>query len=49
MEDKFLWLEEIQGNDAIDWVKAKNEVSIQKIKSHPWFSDIDKVRKQHRL
>jgi prolyl oligopeptidase len=41
MKDKYQWLEEVQGTAAIDWVKIKNEESIQKIKNHPWFSEIE--------
>ena len=41
MEDKYLWLEEIQSIDAIDWVKIKNNESVQKLRKHPWFSEIE--------
>lgn len=36
-EDSFLWLEEIGGKNAIDWVKARNKKSLDVIKAYPKF------------
>lgn len=36
-EDPFMWLEEVEGEKAINWVKARNNRSLEVIKSHPKF------------
>ncbi len=38
--DAFLWLEEVDGEQAIDWVKARNKKSLDVIKSHPKFTPL---------
>ncbi len=35
--DAFLWLEEVEGDKAINWVKARNKKSLDIIKKHPKF------------
>ena len=41
MEDKYLWLEEVQNEKAINWAKKISDESISKLKSHPLFSEIE--------
>lgn len=36
--DPFLWLEEVEGEAAIDWVKARNKKSLEVIEAHPKFA-----------
>lgn len=40
MEDKYLWLENIQDEKSISWVMEKNAESIKKLSSHPLFHEI---------
>lgn len=42
MEDKYLWLEDVLGENSIDWVKIQNEKATKAIKSHRLFNDIEK-------
>ncbi|MFO7889153.1 MAG: prolyl oligopeptidase family serine peptidase [bacterium] len=39
-EDPFLWLEDIQGDKAMQWVKAQNEKTLSALKKHPEFEEI---------
>ena len=39
-EDPYLWLEEINGEKAIEWVKEQNAVSAHKIEASPLFDSI---------
>ena len=39
-EDPYLWLEEIESEQALDWAKAQNERSIEYLESHPLFEPI---------
>ncbi|GGY46382.1 prolyl oligopeptidase family serine peptidase [Parvularcula lutaonensis] len=34
-EDPFLWLEEVEGERALDWVRAQNERSLAILEAHP--------------
>ncbi|MEM6534571.1 MAG: prolyl oligopeptidase family serine peptidase [Pseudomonadota bacterium] len=34
-EDPFLWLEEVEGEAALEWVRAQNERSLARIEAHP--------------
>lgn len=34
-EDPFLWLEEVEGEEALAWVRSQNERSLAILKSHP--------------
>jgi prolyl oligopeptidase len=38
-EDPFLWLEEVQGEKALEWVKAQNKESVAELESAPGFKD----------
>lgn len=38
--DPFLWLEEVEGEKAIEWVKARNDKSLKVIKGHPKFEGL---------
>jgi prolyl oligopeptidase len=40
--DPYLWLEEIDGKKALNWVREKNEATINIFKKHPAFRDIYK-------
>ncbi|MCK5637606.1 MAG: S9 family peptidase [Flavobacteriaceae bacterium] len=45
-EDKYLWLEEVESEKSIDWVKAQNKKTIDVLKGEPEFQDIyDKTLK----
>ena len=35
--DPYLWLEEIEGQKALDWVKSKNEATLAILKAQPMF------------
>lgn len=37
LEDPFLWLEEIEGDTALDWVRARNAETEEALKSSPLF------------
>lgn len=37
VEDPFLWLEEVQGEKAISWVKQQNAISTTELEAHPEF------------
>jgi len=39
-EDPFLWLENIEGDKAMQWVKAQNEATVAELKQHPAFNEI---------
>ncbi len=39
-EDPYLWLEEIEGNSPLEWIKAKNQISSERIKAYPGFTEI---------
>ena len=39
-QDKYQWLEEVEGKSQLAWVKKKNAHSLKKIKSHPKFSTL---------
>ena len=43
MHDQYLWLEEVQGKAALDFVKDLNQQSIEVLKSHPLFNQIEAV------
>lgn len=42
MVDKYLWLEEIQGEKALEWAKEKSASSTDRLKAHPLFTEIEK-------
>ncbi len=39
-EDKYLWLEEVESEKSMDWVKAQNKKTIDVLKGQPEFQDI---------
>lgn len=39
-EDPFLWLEEVEGAEALAWARARNEHSEARLRSHPAFEAI---------
>ncbi len=43
--DPFLWLEEVEGEKAIEWVKERNEKSLKVIKNHPKFEALHENNK----
>ena len=38
--DPYIWLEEVEGEEALDWVKARNKVTLDKYESRPVFEEI---------
>jgi prolyl oligopeptidase len=36
--DPYLWLEEVEGNAALDWVRQQNERSLASIRKHPAYA-----------
>jgi prolyl oligopeptidase len=40
-EDNYLWLEEIEGEKALKWVRAKNKNTIEVLQNHPEFNEIN--------
>ncbi len=41
-DDPFLWLEEIEGEKALEWAREQNERSEDFLKGHPLFEDLHK-------
>ncbi len=41
VEDKYLWLEEVEGAKAIDWVKAQNSRSLSHLQSNPIYKQLE--------
>ena len=39
-DDPFLWLEEVEGEPALDWARAQNERSLGRLEAHPEFESI---------
>jgi len=39
-DDPFLWLEEVESDEALDWAREQNERSEARLKSHPLFDDL---------
>ena len=40
-QDPFLWLEEVTGEQALDWVRARNAETVQAFESGPAFKDLE--------
>ena len=38
--DPYLWLEEVRGEKALDWVKARNEATLEVLKAQPGFEEV---------
>ena len=41
-DDPYLWLEEVEGEKALEWVKAKNSATVAELQKHPEFQNINK-------
>lgn len=41
MDDPFLWLEEVTGDKAMDWVAARNDASLKVLTSQPGFDPLN--------
>ena len=41
-EDPYLWLEEVEGEKALSWVREQNKISQAEIEAHPEFDRIQK-------
>lgn len=39
-DDPFLWLEEVEGEQALEWVKAQNETALEELEAHPDFEEL---------
>ncbi len=39
-DDPFLWLEEIEGEKALEWVKVQNKKTVSELKNDPEFNEI---------
>ncbi|MBU1622132.1 MAG: S9 family peptidase, partial [Nanoarchaeota archaeon] len=40
--DPYLWLEEIEGEKALEWVKARNKTTVETLEKHPEFQGLNK-------
>ncbi|HPN35872.1 MAG TPA: prolyl oligopeptidase family serine peptidase [bacterium] len=41
-DDPFLWLEEVEGERALEWVKAKNATTVAELQQHPDYAPLYK-------
>jgi prolyl oligopeptidase len=41
-DDRYIWLEEVEGDSAMAWVLAQNKISIDAMQAHP---DFEKIKK----
>lgn len=39
-DDPYLWLEDVEGRRALDWVEARNAETMSRLGAHPWFNDL---------
>ena len=39
MEDEFVWLEEIEGKEALDWVRGQNRSALDRFESNPLYAE----------
>lgn len=39
-EDPYLWLEQVDDEKALDWVRAENEATAERLKSNPLFEEL---------
>lgn len=42
MEDKYLWLEEIEGERALAWVEEQSSKTLEHFQNDPYFSEVEK-------
>ena len=40
VEDPYMWLEDVDGNDAMKWVEARNQETVGILSEHPSFDTI---------
>ena len=41
--DPYLWLEDVEGEKAMEWVLAQNKLTVDAIQAHPEFENIKKI------
>ena len=41
VEDPYIWLEDVEGEEALNWVEAQNEVSVGYLESLPTFDELN--------
>ena len=41
IDDEYMWLEDIDGQRALDWVKAQNKRTVETLRRNPKFNEID--------
>ena len=39
-EDPYFWLEEVEGEKALEWVESKNKVSLDVLQTYPDFEAV---------
>lgn len=39
-EDRFLWLEDVEGEQALDWVRSQNSVTLEKLEADPGYAKL---------
>jgi len=39
MEDEFVWLEEIEGKEALDWVRGRNRSALDRFEANPLYAE----------
>ncbi len=39
MEDEFVWLEEIEGKEALDWVRGQNRLALDRFEANPLYAE----------
>ncbi len=42
VDDKFIWLEEVDSEQALNWVKEQNDKTVKVLTSHPEFENVNK-------
>ncbi|NVK54572.1 MAG: S9 family peptidase [Alteromonadaceae bacterium] len=40
-DDPYLWLEEVEGEDALNWVRSQNQRSLAKLQANPVYSELE--------
>jgi prolyl oligopeptidase len=40
--DPFLWLEEVEGDRALAWVRERNAGTVAELETHPWFGALER-------
>ena len=39
-EDPYIWLEEVEGEEALDWVRSQNDRSLERLQSDPLYDEL---------